>query len=30
MTEDSFFTDLPKGWGMYQQLLIDAVRPLTR
>ena len=26
---DQFFTDLPKGWEAYQQLLIDAIRPLT-
>ncbi len=29
MTQDQFFTDLPKGWEAYQQLLIEAMRPLN-
>jgi len=29
MAEAGFFTDLLGGWGAYQQLLVDAVRPLT-
>ncbi len=29
MAEAGFFTDLVKGWDAYNQLLVDAVRPLT-
>ncbi len=29
MTQDAVFADLPRGWEVYQQRLIDAIRPLS-